>query len=200
MIRPTGFGYNRDTERSNAFQRGIASDQRDVSAEGLEEFEGVVETLRDAGVGVMVCDDTPEPVKPDAVFPNNWVSFHGDGTVILYPMMAENRRAERRGDIIEEIGKTFLIREIVDLSGYESEGRFLEGTGSIVFDHAARVGYACLSPRTDEGLLSLVCERLGYRPLPFHAHDRKGREIYHTNVMMCIAERFAVVCLESIIG
>jgi len=198
MIRPAAFGYNADTAGSNAFQEQTTLVAEDVQRRAVAEFDGVVAALKNARVEIVVFDDTPEPPKPDAVFPNNWVSFHPDGTVILYPMHAASRRSERRKDIIEALSVEFVINKIIDLSGYETHDRFLEGTGSIVFDHDNRLAYACLSPRTDEGLLAMVCERLGYTPSSFRANDRNGNPIYHTNVMMCIADRFAVVCLGSI--
>ena len=147
---------------------------------------------------IRVVEDTDLPRKPDAIFPNNWVSFHEDGTVVLYPMCAENRRSERRMEIIEALGTEFRIEKIVDLSHFENEGRFLEGTGSIMFDHENKIAYACLSPRTDAALFDEVSQTLGYTPISFRAVDAKGRAIYHTNVMMCIGVGFAVICLESI--
>lgn len=143
-------------------------------------------------------EDTTSPVKPDAVFPNNWITFHEDGRVILYPMNAPSRRLERRKDIVDVIGLRFAVKEVIDLSPYEHEGRFLEGTGSMVFDHRSRKVYACLSPRTDYELLLRVGERLKYEPIIFHASDSSGTAIYHTNVMMCIGEAFSIICLESI--
>ena len=198
LVRPAGFGYNDETQATNAFQAELGLSPAQIQERAVSEFDAALKSLRNAGVSVTVFDDTTEPVKPDAVFPNNWVSFHEEGTVILYPMFAENRRPERRMDILEALGRRFEINEIVDLTSYEDEGRYLEGTGSIVFDHDEKTAYACLSPRTDEGLLSMVCARIGYRPISFRAYDRDAREIYHTNVMMCIAKRFAVACLESV--
>lgn len=162
------------------------------------EFDSFAATLRAEGVDVIVIDDTPLPRKPDATFPNNWISLHADGRVILYPMFAPSRRRERRMDVIDELKRRFLVREVIDWSGYEEEGRFLEGTGSVVFDHAEKVAYACLSPRTDQELFLRLCGLLGYRPVSFHAYDERGSEIYHTNVMMCVGEKFSLVCLESI--
>ena len=199
LVRPTRFGFNRETAVSNHFQREIT----DVAIEGVQaralaEFDGAVATLRGKGVRVLVFDDTPEPFTPDAVFPNNWLTMHPDGSVLLYPLCAANRRPERRPDILEALGQQFAIRQVTDLSHHEQEGRFLEGTGSIIFDHQHRVAYACLSPRTDANLFAEVAGHLGYRPVAFHSQDQQGYAIYHTNVMMCVGAGFAVVCLESI--
>ena len=175
----------------------VDEDAAVIQERAAAEFDAAVETLRLKGVNVFVIEDTPLPAKPDAVFPNNWVSFHEDGTVILYPMFRPAGH-ERRREIIEGLASAFEIGEVVDLSGHEAAGRYLEGTGSMVLDHANGIAYASLSPRTDEGLLHDVCERLHLKPVTFRSHDRGGREIYHTNVMMCVAEKFAVVCLDSI--
>ena len=198
MVRPSAFGHNSETQGTNAFQSAAALPAGDINAMAAAEFDAAVDKLRAAAVSVFVFNDTPKPAKPDAVFPNNWVSFQRDGSVILYPMQAKSRRAERRPEIIEALGREFRIDDVIDLTGYEKSDRFLEGTGSIVFDHVGRIAYACTSVRTDQYLLSAVSERLGYRPVIFHATDKTGQAIYHTNVMMCVAERFAVVCLESI--
>jgi hypothetical protein len=198
MIRPAAFAFDPETASSNAFQRETRDDAGATHTRAVAEFDAAVETLRGKGVGVFVFEDTVDPAKPDAVFPNNWVTFHQDGTVIVYPMFAATRRAERRRDIIDGLRAVFDIGEIVDLSENETRGRFLEGTGSMVLDRVNGVAYACLSPRTDEGLFREVCGRLSYEPVVFRAHGRDGREIYHTNVMMCVADDFATVCLDSI--
>jgi hypothetical protein len=180
------------------FQKELNEDAETVRQKASLEFETFASQLKSHGVDVFVFDDTPSPVKTDAVFPNNWISFHADGTVVLYPMLSANRRLERRADIIESLKDKFEITNIIDLSIYESENLFLEGTGSIVFDHSNKIAYAALSPRTDKELFLDLCEKLNYKPVIFTAHDRRGSEIYHTNVMMCIGEEFAVICLESI--
>ncbi|GAA3929172.1 citrulline utilization hydrolase CtlX [Hymenobacter algoricola] len=199
LVRPARFGFNADTAPSNHFQQAIAGlDEAAGQARAFAEFDAVVATLRGRGVRVLVFDDTPAPAKPDAVFPNNWLTLHPDGRVLLYPMCAPNRRPERRPDILAALGREFVLREVVDLSGYEQQDRFLEGTGSIIFDHEHRVAYAALSARTDAGLFAEVAGQLGYRPVAFRAHDAAGHEIYHTNVMMCVGAGFAVVCLASI--
>ncbi|GAB2955942.1 arginine deiminase-related protein [Hymenobacter coalescens] len=200
VVRPARFGFNAETAASNHFQQqGPAElDAAAVQQRAFAEFDQLVSTLRGRGVRVRVFDDTAEPAKPDAVFPNNWLTLHPDGRALLYPMCAPNRRAERRPDILEALGQEFELREIIDLSGYEAQGRFLEGTGSIIFDHDHRVAYAALSPRTDAELFGEVAAQLDHRPVAFHALDAHGQAIYHTNVMMCIGAEFAVVCLESI--
>lgn len=198
MIRPAVFGSNPETSESNAFQRESDEDPRILQERVEAEFDAAAETLRDKGVDLFVFEDTIYPAKPDAVFPNNWVSFHDDGTVILYPMFAASRRAERRLDIIEGLRSAFEVRETIDLSAAESHGRFLEGTGSMVLDRANAIAYACVSPRTDEQLFHEVCGLLGYKAVMFHARDRGGRAIYHTNVLMSIAEDLTVICLDSI--
>lgn len=199
LIRPTNFGYNAETADSNQFQsKSDNTDENVIKQKALVEFHRFAEILKSKGMNVLVSEDTNEPDKPDAVFPNNWVSFHADGTVILYPMCAVNRRSERRMDIIETLGQEFLIGKVVDLSHFEKENRFLEGTGSIVFDHVNKIAYACLSPRTDAALFDKVSQTLGYTPISFRAADANGRAVYHTNVMMCIGVGFAGICLESI--
>ncbi|MFM9905321.1 MAG: citrulline utilization hydrolase CtlX [Pyrinomonadaceae bacterium] len=198
LIRPVCFGFNDETAESNAFQVKVKETAQSIREIVSLEFDRVAEELRSAGVNLFVFDDTPFPAKPDAIFPNNWVSFHADGTVILYPMFAENRRHERREYIIDALAKQFRVKNIVDFSGYEKQNKFLEGTGSIVFDHVNRIAYASLSARTHRDVLVAVCEHLRYKPVSFHSHDSDGKVIYHTNVMMCVGNDFAVICLESI--
>ena len=199
MVRPSNFTFNSDTASSNSFQSTIDSlDEEEIKQKALSEFETLAATLKSKGVNVFVFDDTPNPIKPDAIFPNNWVTFHPDGTVILYPMFAFNRRDERRRDILDALRKDFKIASIVDFSYYENEQKFLEGTGSIVFDHANKIAYACLSPRTNKEIFIKVSEYLQYTPTYFHSRDRNGKEIYHANVLMCIGEGFSVICLASI--
>ncbi|MDE2295514.1 MAG: amidinotransferase [Gammaproteobacteria bacterium] len=202
MVRPACFGFNAETAESNAFQHrpSPAAAPAAPRTAALAEFDTVVSALRRAGVEVIVAEDTPDPPKPDAVFPNNWVSFHRDGRVVFYPMQAPSRRAERREALIAELVRThgFSIYGTEDLSYREAEGKFLEGTGSLVLDRAARVAYACLSPRTDLDVLGEFAQRLGYEPVAFEAVDRQGRPIYHTNVLMAVGSEFAVVCAEAI--
>lgn len=200
LVRPSNFVFNTETAVSNAFQVKVHESDEAVRQKVFAEFELFSATLKAKGVNVFVFDDTPFPQKPDAIFPNNWITFHADGTVILYPMCARSRQHERRPDIIDKLKQHFKITNVVDLSHYEKENRFLEGTGSMVFDHVHKTAYACLSPRTDKEIFIKVCELLHYEPVCFHAHDNGGKEIYHTNVMMCVGEKFAVVCLSSIIN
>ena len=197
MVRPASFGFNSDTESTNAFQHTMTNDEH-VQEIAVAEFDSAIETIRKADIDVLIGDDSFLPEKPDAIFPNNWFSIHADGRLVLYPMLAPNRRFERSKNYIDLFVNKFGPLEIVDLTFYEDQQRFLEGTGSIVFDHPNKIAYACHSPRTDEGVLEDVCKRLGYTPLMFHADDENGKPIYHTNVMLCVGEKIAVVCLDSI--
>ena len=165
-------------------------------AAALEEFDGLAAALRQAGVDVVCIDDTEEPHTPDAIFPNNWVSFHADGTVVLYPMLATNRRTERRRDIIDDLctNHGYQVSRVIDLSGHEERGQYLEGTGSLVLDRTHRIAYACLSPRTHLDALGDFAQQLDYEVVAFDAVDRDGASIYHTNVMMNIGDKLAVVC------
>ena len=196
MIRPTRFQSNPQTADSNAFQTEPDASPAEQQRAALPEFEGLVSALRGAGIDVVVFDDTPEPHTPDSVFPNNWVSFHADGTVVIYPMEAENRRGERRLDIIDRLGTElgFQVREVVDLSHHEANGHFLEGTGSMVLDRVNRIAYACLSSRTHLDVLGDFAQRMDYDVVAFEAVDRDGVPIYHTNVLMNVGERLAVIC------
>lgn len=197
MIRPVNFGFNEETAESNAFQTKDKNQQA-VQEKALAEFNGFVEILRANGVDVTVVDDNPQPYTPDSIFPNNWVSFHGDGNIFLYPMQAENRRLERREDIISLLEDKFKVHHIVDLSRYEEQNKFLEGTGSMVLDRENKIAYACLSPRTDKDVLDVFCDQSGYTAICFDAVDENGKAIYHTNVLMCVGSKFAVICLDSI--
>ena len=197
MIRPVNFGFNEETAGSNAFQHKNA-DKNNVQQIALKEFDGMVNTLRHNGVDVIAIDDTPEPYTPDSIFPNNWVSFHADGNIFLYPMQAENRRLERREDIISLLEDRFTVKRIEDLSRFEVEGKYLEGTGSMVFDRENKIAYACISPRTDADVLAIFCKETGFTPVCFDAADENNVAIYHTNVLMCIGSNFAVICLDSI--
>lgn len=196
MIRPVHFGYNAATAVNNAFQ--VKNDDTDVQQKALEEFDNFVSLLLQKGVDVTVVEDTPEPHTPDSVFPNNWISFHEDGTVVLYPMFAENRRAERKQHVLDTIRKKFSQQSFTDLTPYEQSNLFLEGTGSMVLDRENKIAYACLSPRTSQKVLSDFGAKMGYRIVAFDAVDEKGFPIYHTNVMMCVADRYVVVCTDCI--
>ncbi|MES2062044.1 MAG: arginine deiminase-related protein [Bacteroidota bacterium] len=199
MIRPVAFGFNIQTAESNAFQNRD-DDQQAVQQKAVQEFDGFVKVLRDNGVNVNVINDTPEPHTPDSIFPNNWVSFHDNGDIFLYPMQAENRRLERREDIIRQLEEGFKANHVIDLSRFEAKSQFLEGTGSMVLDRENKIAYACLSPRTNAEVLKAFCDYTGYTAVTFDAFDQNQQAIYHTNVLMAIGSKFAVICLDSIIN
>jgi hypothetical protein len=197
MVRPAHFGWNPETAESNRFQRAGAWTGESVAA--AREFDMLATRLAGSGVEVVVADDPPEPVKPDACFPNNWVSFHADGSVVLYPMLAPSRRAERRPEPVAEVERAgFRVSRTIDLSPLERRGEFLEGTGSLVLDRPSRTAYACLSPRTTPAALAEFSAALGYRTVEFDALGPDGRPAYHTNVLMAVGEGVAVLCAEAI--
>jgi hypothetical protein len=199
MVRPARFAHNAQTSITNRFQHPDVRPECTAALAG-SEFEVLAAALARAAVGVCVVDDTPEPIKPDAVFPNNWVSFHRDGTVVLYPMLAPNRRLERRMEVLDAVESrlNFRRRRLLDLSMHEREDRSLEGTGSLVLDHVRRIAYACRSSRTDQSLLRLWAQQMEYEPVVFDAFGLEGTPIYHTNVLLSIGTRFAVLCTEAI--
>lgn len=202
MIRPECFGFDSETADSNAFQRRVTwLTDEEAAARGRAEIDGFAACLDAAGVRVVLQDDSPEPAKPDACFPNNWFSTHSDGTVVLYPMASANRRAEVRRELIAELEERegFRVERVIDLTPLATKELHLEGTGSLVLDRTARVAYACLSQRTSPEALREFGERMGYRTLCFRAADGAGNPIYHTNVMLSLGERFAVVCTESVL-
>ena len=201
MVRPGRFGFNPQTAASNVFQESTlpqGADAAGVHEAALAEFDALAEGLARAGVQVVVAHDTVHPAKPDAIFPNNWVSFHHDGTVVLYPMMAPNRRLERRDEVLCEVAVGFRITRTVDLCHREELGQYLEGTGSLVLDRPRHLAYANISPRTDLDALGEFAQQLDYDLVTFESVDR-GKPIYHTNVMMAIGEGFVVLCAESIV-
>lgn len=200
MIRPAAFGWNAETRDSNRFQARIPPDDPGLAVAALAQFDETVAALRSAGVAIHVVEDRPEPRCPDAVFPNNWVSFHHDGTVVLYPMLAPTRRRERRPELLQQLVLEggYTVTRLLDLTHHELGQRFLEGTGSVVFDHVARVAYACLSPRTHSEVLTELADELGYETCVFAASGRDGAAVYHTNVLLAIGERFVVICSRSI--
>lgn len=200
MIRPVRFAGNEQTADSNKFQQLTSHNDASAQTLALAEFNAVAHALETAGVNVHVFDDSPEPHTPDSIFPNNWVSFHADGTVVLYPMLAENRRLERRMDVLEALSTQheFNVARVIDLSHHEESNRFLEGTGSLVLDRVNRIAYACVSPRTDVDVLGDFSQRLDYDVVAFEACDRHGVPIYHTNVVMSVGTGFAVVCSDAI--
>ena len=200
MIEPVAFGYNAQTAENNYFQ--INSENENTQLKALAEFNAFVEKLRSHGINVIVVKDTLEPHTPDSIFPNNWVNFSPEGRVVLYPMFAPNRRDERRMDIIEKLkNEGFEVKEIVDFTQHEKENKFLEGTGSIIFDQDNKIAYGSVSVRLDEDLFREFCTKIGFKPIVFHSYqtiDQKRMPIYHTNVMMCLADKFAVICLDCI--
>ncbi|UII23640.1 citrulline utilization hydrolase CtlX [Fulvivirga ligni] len=204
MIRPVKFRYNEQTAVNNYYQKVLDElDPEEVQAKALQEFDNFVEKLRGKGVKVIVINDTPDPDTPDSIFPNNWVSFHADGKVGLYPMFAENRRLERRDDILGALDNEYglNVASIEDFSFHEKEDKYLEGTGSMILDRVNKIVYAAISQRTDEDVLDEFCRKFAFKPVKFIANQTVEGErlpIYHTNVMMCVAETFAVICLDSI--
>ncbi len=203
MIRPVAFRMNEQTAVNNYYQKvldGLSLET--VNQRAQEEFDAFVQKLRMVGVNVVVVEDTPEPNTPDSIFPNNWISFHENGDVVLYPMFAENRRAERREDILDILEeKGFVITEIMDYTSAEADEVFLEGTGSILLDRENGKAYCALSPRADEELFIEFCEDFEFTPVIFEAFQTVNGErkhIYHTNVMMCIGDTFAVICADTI--
>jgi hypothetical protein len=198
LVRPAAFGANPETAATNAFQSaaGAAREARDLAR---AESDALADRLARAGVEVVVLEDTPVPPRPDACFPNNWLSLHHDGTAVLYPMLAPSRRLERREEARNALeARGFAIRRVVDLTAFEAEGAFLEGTGSLVLDHRARVAFACRSPRTQERPLLAFARELGYAPFVFDATGPAGEPVYHTNVVMSVGEGFAVACLDAV--
>ena len=200
MVRPVAFHSNPLTAESNRFQGRSALSEHEQQQVAAQEFAGLAAALQAAGVEVVAVDDTADPATPDAIFPNNWVTFHADGTVVLYPMEAENRRTERRQDVIDLLAAShgFQVRRIIDLSQHETRGHYLEGTGSLVLDRVNRVAYACLSSRTHLEVLGDFAQQLDYEILAFAAVDRDGVPIYHTNVLMSVGTTLAVLCPAAI--
>jgi hypothetical protein len=199
MVRPSNFGFNEETAANNSFQNKaqfLTPDQ--VKNRAMEEFDNFVAKMRGEGINIIVIEDTPAPIKPDAVFPNNWVSFHQNGVAITYPMYAEIRRKERRDDVLEKLKEDFKIEGTIRLEKFEVENRFLEGTGSMILDRVNKICYACTSPRTDEGLLDIFCEYVKYQKVAFQSVDANGEDIYHTNVMMALGEDFVVIGMSTI--
>jgi len=199
MIRPKHFSFNTETAANNSFQQQDKQiDAQTVSSIAIVEFDAFVQKLRSQGIDVIVVEDTDTPIKPDAVFPNNWISFHEDGLVLTYPMYSTNRRIERRPDIIEQLKTRFLVNKDYTFEHYEEDGIFLEGTGSLILDRENKIVYANLSARTDLRLLDKWCVLTGYRKVYFLARDKQGADIYHTNVVMSLGHDFCVICLECI--
>ena len=196
MVRPYQFYFNQQTASNNFFQSNINIENANGLA--IAEFDTMVEKLRAHQILVKVVQDTQNPSTPDSIFPNNWISTHADGTLCLYPMFAENRRAERKLSVIEFLHSNFTIKDVLDLTHFEKQGKFLEGTGSMVLDHQNKIAYGCLSERLDKEAFISWCDKMQFKPIAFKAVDDKVQPIYHTNVMMCMANQFVVICLESI--
>lgn len=196
MVRPARFAFNEETAQNNYFQQ--KTEQDSVAERALEEFDAFVSLLRGNDVDVTVVQDTPEPWTPDSIFPNNWFSSHISGELVLYPMFAENRRQERKPEVMDLLTRKLNHRKIIDLTHWEKEGEFLEGTGSMIFDRDKRIAYACRSPRTSENVLRDFCARMNFDSVIFDSTDASGNLIYHTNVMMEVGTQVAIVCLESI--
>lgn len=202
MIRPVAFHLNEQTAVNNYYQKAIEGlTNEEIQLQALKEFDGFVEKLKANGIKVIVFGDTIEPAKPDSIFPNNWVSFHESGEIILYPMYAENRRMERREDILESLSRTFKVSEISAFTDWENKNKFLEGTGSLILDRQHKIAYAAISERTNPDVLEEFSAKTGYKVVPFTANQTVNGErkpIYHTNVMMCVGDAFAVLCSQSI--
>ena len=198
LVRPASFGFHADAAESNAF--ASAAEDKNLQKNVLREFDGLAARLTYAGIEVLVLEDKPKPQKPDAVFPNNWVSFHADGTLVLYPMATKARRLERNVDGLKALleASGFEVRNVIDLSFHERHGNYLEGTGSLVLDRPERRGFASVSPRTDAHVIADFDDRLDYSTLLFEAYDRTGKPIYHTNVLLSLGTGFAVLCGETV--
>lgn len=198
MVRPAAFGFNTETAGNNYFQTNPGTSKEELQQTALAEFDNMLQTLRNHSIHVIVIEDTKEPAKPDAVFPNNWLSTTPEGLVIVFPMYASNRRAEKRDDILEQLAKEFVVKDVQDWSEYEVEGRFLEGTGSMVIDHDEKMIFACISERTSMPLLEKFASTNHYQAIVFLATDKNGNPVYHTNVVMAMGEGFCVLCEEAI--
>jgi hypothetical protein len=199
MIRPANFGYNQETAVNNSFQTEVSTEnESDISKQAVVEFDNMVKVLEAAHVKVIVVEDTVDPVKPDALFPNNWISLHANKSIITYPMFAANRRIEKREDIVSMLEENYGYDRRFTFDFYESEDSFLEGTGSMVLDRANKIVYACISPRTNIKVLDKFCVLMNYQKVIFHSLDDEGEQIYHTNVMMAMGLDYVVICLDSI--
>jgi hypothetical protein len=196
MVRPYQFYYNQQTAANNFFQSNINIENANELA--IAEFDAMVEQLSAHRIEVKVIQDTKDPSTPDSIFPNNWISTHAGGTLCLYPMYAENRRAERKSSVIKFLQANYKIENLLDITHFEKEGKFLEGTGSMVLDHDNKIAYGCISERLDKEAFTYWCNKMQFKPISFKAVDDKAQPIYHTNVMMCMGDQFVVICLDSI--
>ncbi|RYE24835.1 MAG: amidinotransferase [Sphingobacteriales bacterium] len=197
MVRPAAFGYNEETAANNHFQTNTPQEESQLHSRALAQFDAMVSLLRDNGIDVLVFQDEPQPPRPDAIFPNNWFCCNNN-MIQVFPMFAPSRRLEKNWDLLDAVRQQTGITVVKDWGSYEEKNMFLEGTGSMIIDHDHNIAYACLSARTDENLFQQFCKENNYLPIAFSAADEKGREIYHTNVMMAIGQNFAVVCLDAI--
>lgn len=199
MVRPASFQFNHETAESNEFQNNIEHLSREeILWMAQTEFDTMVTELTSHKINVLVIEDTVTPEKPDAIFPNNWISMGQDGTMTIFPMKTKNRQLEKRQDIVELIQAKFQVNRVIDLSHYEGLDKALEGTGSIVYDHIHKIAYACLSPRTELDLFTDYCSQIGYEAVSFHSFDTQGTLIYHTNVVMCIGSGYVVIGMDTI--
>lgn len=199
MVRPASFQFNHETAESNEFQNNIEHLSREeILCMAQTEFDTMVTELTSHKINVLVIEDTVTPEKPDAIFPNNWISMGQDGTMTIFPMKTKNRQLEKRQDIVELIQAKFQVNRVIDLSHYEGLDKALEGTGSIVYDHIHKIAYACLSPRTELDLFTDYCSQIGYEAVSFHSFDTQGTLIYHTNVVMCIGSGYVVIGMDTI--
>lgn len=198
MVRPAAFGFNEETATNNYFQTNPGISKEMLQQKALAEFDNMVQLLRNEEIDVLVMEDTKEPPKPDAIFPNNWLSTSPDGMVSVFPMYAPNRRAEKRDDILQQLASHFVVNDVQDWSEYEAEGRFLEGTGSMVIDHDNKMIYAAVSERTNLSVLEKYAATNNYQAIVFLAKDKNGQPVYHTNVMMALGSAFCILCEEAI--
>lgn len=198
MVRPAAFGYNEETATDNFFQHRPGGSQQSVQEMALLEFDRMTDTLRAAEVDLLIIEDTATPPKPDAIFPNNWLSTSPAGKLFVFPMSSPARRAEKREEILQQLAARFKVSDLQDWTEFEAEGRFLEGTGSMVVDHDHQMIYAAISERTNLSVLEKFAATNGYQAIVFLATDPEGRPVYHTNVMMALGEQFAVLCEEAI--
>ena len=198
MVRPASFGFNEETAVNNYFQSNPGITKKELQQTALLEFDTMVESLRSNGIQVVVVEDNKEPEKPDAVFPNNWLSTSPQGIISVFPMYAPSRRLEKREEILQFLANNFIVTDVQDWSEYEAEGRFLEGTGSMVIDHDNKMIYSCVSERTSLAVLEKFAGANGYQAIVFIATDKNGNTVYHTNVMMTLGSGFCVLCEEAI--
>ena len=198
MIRPAVFGFNEETAVNNFFQSNPSISQEQLQQKAVEELDNMVQMLKNHDINVIIIDDTKEPIKPDAIFPNNWLSTSPEGIISVFPMYAPNRRTEKRNDILKTLKEQFIVKNVNDWSEFEAEGRFLEGTGSMIIDHDSKMIYASISERTNMTVLEIFASANGFQAIVFIATDKSGKPVYHTNIVMSLGEDFAILCEEAI--